>query len=84
METNRDTIAKEVIAVLAEQLNKPVSAINTKSTFEDLGLDSLDRVELVMKLEEQYGVEMSDEDAEKLHTVDQVIEYLVNKKRIVN
>lgn len=79
MENNRDTITKEVVAVIAEQLNKPVTAINTKSTFEELGLDSLDRVELVMKLEEQYGIEMSDQDAESLHTIDQVVDYLVNK-----
>ena len=49
-----------------------------QSTLQDLGADSLDMVEIIMKLEEQFGIEINDEDAEKLHNISDVVDYVQN------
>ena len=55
--------------------------IKMESKFsDDLGADSLDTVELIMELENEFGVQIPDEDAEKIGTVQQAIDYIVNKK----
>ena len=62
---------------IAEQLGVDESEITPESHFiDDLGADSLDTVELVMQLEEEYGIEIPDEDAEKLQTVGDVVKYI--------
>ena len=66
--------------MLAEQLNCEASTITPETSFkEDLGADSLDTVELVMALEEEYGVEIPSEDLEKITTVGAVMDYLKSK-----
>lgn len=68
---------EKVKKVVAEQLVVKPEEITEDSNFiTDLGADSLDVVELVMSLEEEFGVEIADEEAEKLTTVKEVIEYL--------
>ncbi len=63
--------------VIADQLGVEESQITPESHFiDDLGADSLDTVELVMALEEEYGIEIPDEDAEKIQTVGDVIKYI--------
>ena len=63
--------------VIAEQLGVNESEITPESHFiDDLGADSLDTVELIMQLEEEYGLEIPDEDAEKLQVVGDVIKYI--------
>ena len=60
-----------------EQLGVDEDEVKAEATFvDDLGADSLDVVELVMALEEEFGLEISDEDAEKLSSVKQAIEYI--------
>ena len=67
--------------VVAEQLDVSVDEIKEDSKFvEDLGADSLDVVELVMALEEEFGIEIPDEDAEKIQTVKDALEYIQSKK----
>ena len=62
---------------IAEQLGVDEGEITPESHFiDDLGADSLDTVELVMQLEEEYGIEIPDEDAEKLQTVGDVSKYI--------
>ena len=66
--------------MIAEQLEVDVASVEAESRFkEDLDADSLDLFELVMALEEEYGVEIPSEDLEKLLTVQDVIDYLKNK-----
>lgn len=68
---------EKVRDIVAEQLNCDKTTIELTSSFiDDLGADSLDTVELVMALEEGFGCEISDEDAEKLKTVKDVVEYI--------
>jgi acyl carrier protein len=54
---------------------------NTASFIDDLGADSLDIVELVMKMEEEFGIEIPDEEAEKIKTVNDVIQYITTHKK---
>ncbi|MDX8412429.1 MAG: acyl carrier protein [Mariprofundaceae bacterium] len=73
-------IEAKVIKIVAEQLNVEESEINADSSFvDDLGADSLDTVELVMAFEEEFGVEIPDEDAEKIQTVQNAIDYIAAK-----
>lgn len=74
------SIAEKVKSVIAEQLGvKPEEVTDDAKFVDDLGADSLDTVELVMALEEEYGVEIPDEDAEKLTTVGEAIKYIEDK-----
>jgi acyl carrier protein len=72
-------IAKRVKEIVAEQLGVEESQVSTESSFmDDLGADSLDTVELVMALEEEFDIEIPDEDAEKIQTVNDAIEYITD------
>jgi len=63
--------------IIAEQLGVDADEITPETSFvDDLGADSLDTVELVMALEEEFGIEIPDEDAEKISTVDDAIKYI--------
>ena len=73
-------VEEKVKAIIAEQLGvKQEEVTPTASFIDDLGADSLDTVELVMALEEEFGIEISDEDAEKMTTVGDAINYIENK-----
>ncbi len=72
-----DDLFQKVKSIIAQQLGADEKEITEESHFiEDLGADSLDTVELVMALEEEFGIEISDEDAEKIQTVGDVIKYI--------
>jgi len=73
-------ISEKIKSVIAEQLGvKPDEVTDQAKFVDDLGADSLDTVELVMALEEEYGIEIPDEDAEKLTTVGEAIKYIEEK-----
>jgi len=74
MATYSEERVKEIIAKELEVAPKDLSA--DKKFIEDLGADSLDIVELVMALEEEFGIDIPDEDADKLKTVGDAMEYL--------
>ena len=74
--SNNTNIESKVIAMVAEQLHMNPQEITPASTLANLGADSLDRVELVMKFEEEFHIEIRDEDAEKLVTVGDLIAYI--------
>ena len=70
-------LLEKVKGIIVEQLGVDESEVTPEAHFiDDLGADSLDTVELVMALEEEFGVEISDEDAEKIQTVGDVIKYI--------
>jgi acyl carrier protein len=72
-----DNIEQRVKKIVAEQLGVNEADIKIESSFvDDLGADSLDTVELVMALEEEFECEIPDEDAEKITTVQQAIDYV--------
>ena len=74
------SISEKVKDIIVEQLGvNPEQVTETASFIEDLGADSLDTVELVMAFEEDFGVEVPDEDAEKLQTVGNVVDYIEKK-----
>ena len=72
-----ENIEQRVKKIVAEQLGVNESEIKTESSFvDDLGADSLDTVELVMALEEEFECELPDDEAEKITTVQQAIDYV--------
>lgn len=73
---DKDKITARVKKIVIDQLNLDNEPANDASFVEDLGADSLDTVELVMALEEEFGMEIPDEEAEKITTVEQAIEYI--------
>ncbi len=78
----RSEIEKKVKEIVMEKLQVEASAVVDNASFvDDLGADSLDTVELVMDFEEKFGVEIPDEDAEKIRTVGDAIKYLEEKTK---
>ena len=76
------SIEEKVKDIIVEQLGvNPEQVTPTASLIEDLGADSLDTVELVMAFEEEFGVEVPDEDAEKLQTVGDVVKYIEERSQ---
>ena len=72
-----DSIEQKVKDIVVEQLNVTPDQVKVESKFiDDLGADSLDTVELVMAFEEEFGIEVPDEEAEKLTAVNDVIAYI--------
>lgn len=71
------SVAERVKKIIMEQLEKNESEVTNEASFvDDLGADSLDTVELVMALEEEFEIEISDEDAEKITTVQEATQYV--------
>jgi len=73
-------VPEKVKEIISDQLGVKKEEITEEASFiDDLGADSLDTVELVMALEEEYGLEIPDEDAEKMRTVGDAVKYIQEK-----
>ncbi|MCS6892958.1 MAG: acyl carrier protein [Deltaproteobacteria bacterium] len=83
METTSQTeeLSSKVKSIIAEQLGVSLENVKDNARFmDDLGADSLDIVELIMALEEQFDIEISDQEAEKIQTVGDAIEFIAKRK----
>ncbi|QCI21072.1 acyl carrier protein [Buchnera aphidicola (Hyperomyzus lactucae)] len=73
-------IEQRIKKIIKEKLDiKEENILNNSSFVDDLGADSLDTVELIMALEEEFNIEISDEEAEKINTIQQSIEYIEHR-----
>jgi acyl carrier protein len=78
---SKDAIFEKVKAIIVDQLGVEEEEVTPEAHFiEDLGADSLDIVELIMALEEEFEIEVPDEDAEKIATVGDAVEYIKERK----
>jgi acyl carrier protein len=79
MAASRDEVFERIKEVLSERLSVEESDINEEANFqEDLDADSLDLVEMIMELEDQFGIKIPDEDAQKIQTVGQAVDYVTS------
>ncbi len=79
MSITKEEVYKKVKAVVVEQLGVSDNEVTEVASYtEDLGADSLDTVELVMALEEEFSTEIADEEAERLTTVGKTVDYILN------
>lgn len=76
---HEETFSK-VADIIADKLGIEKKRITKEATLADLGADSLDLVEIIMKMEEQFGIEINDEDAEKMNNVGEVVDYIQHKR----
>ncbi len=73
-------VQKRIVELIAEQLDRDISEITPEMSFaDDLGADSLDLVELIMTVEEEFNVEIPDEEAEKIKKVQDAIDFVAAK-----
>lgn len=76
-----ESVVDRVKSIIVDQLNVAIEDVKPEASFiEDLGADSLDIVELIMALEEEYDIEIPDEDAEKIQTVKDVTSYIESRQ----
>lgn len=77
--STREDIEEKVKKIILEHISKDVEKFGSSSKLSDHGTDSLDAVEIIMAAEEEFGIEIPDEDAQKMETMEQIVEYVVNK-----
>ncbi|POG51586.1 acyl carrier protein, partial [Wolbachia sp. wRi_2] len=74
--STREDIEEKVKKIILEHISKDVEKFNSSSKLSEHGTDSLDAVEIIMAAEEEFGIEIPDEDAQKMETMEQIVEYI--------
>ncbi|MGL9718462.1 MAG: acyl carrier protein [Wolbachia sp.] len=77
--STREDIEEKVKEIVLEHISKDVEKFNSSSKLSEHGADSLDAVEIIMAAEEKFGIEIPDEDAQRMETMEQIVEYVVKK-----
>lgn len=72
-------IQEKVVEIVAQQMEKEPATLGISSSFEQLGADELDCIEIVMRLEEEFGIEISDADADRIVSVAAAVAYLKDR-----
>ena len=80
MAFDRNDTLQKITNLIVQELKVEPKDINVNTAFQDLGIDSLDMVQIIMKCEEQFGLEIPDDVAEKFHTINDVVDY-INARR---
>ncbi len=76
-----DDLLKKIAEIVVEKLDVPIEKVTESAKFiDDLGADSLDTVELIMQFEEDFDIDIPDEDAEKILSVQDALDYIKNNK----
>ncbi|CCF78163.1 Acyl carrier protein [Wolbachia endosymbiont of Onchocerca ochengi] len=81
--STREDIEEKVKKIVLEHISKDVEKFDSSSKLSEHGADSLDAVEIIMAAEEEFGIEIPDEDAQIMETMEQIVDYVV-KKQIVS
>ena len=81
MAFQKEDTQEKVITIISDKLRIPKENIKPEITFKDLGADSLDTVDIIMAFEETFGIEIKDEDAEKIEKVSQAVELIHNNRK---
>ncbi|WFW29478.1 MAG: acyl carrier protein [Wolbachia endosymbiont of Menacanthus eurysternus] len=82
IKNTRKNIEEKVRKIVLGHISKDIEKLSNSSKLSDHGADSLDAVEIIMLAEEEFGIEIPDEDAQKMETVEQIVEYIYNKKKV--
>lgn len=77
---DRDETFASIAKIVSDKLGIDKSKISMTSTFQELGADSVDLVEIIMRMEEHFGMEINDEDAEKMESMAQVVDYIHERR----
>lgn len=77
----QDTLDR-IVTLIVQELKVDRERVNETVTFAELGADSLDMVQIIMKLEETFGIEINDQDAEKMTTLRDVVDYVQERRTI--
>ncbi|WP_339048211.1 acyl carrier protein [Candidatus Mesenet endosymbiont of Phosphuga atrata] len=78
LESN-ESIENRVKEIISNQFKKDISQLSTSSTFNDLGADSLDTVEVIMAVEDAFSISISDDDAQKMQNLGDIVKYIEDK-----
>lgn len=76
-----ESIESRVKEIISNQFKKDINQLSASSTFNDLGADSLDTVEVIMAVEDAFGISISDDDAQKMQNLGDIVKYIEDKSK---